>query len=196
VRIIAGSARGTRLRTLESPALRPMLDRVKESLFAILRQVTPGSRVLDLFSGSGALGLEALSRQAQACVFVESEGQLTRLIQQNAERCRLADRCRIVHADVLDLPRRRPESFGLPADLVFCDPPYAIVDDPNARARLFEALEAMIGTWLASDAIVVLHHKPIPHAIWPARRLQQTDARIYGRSQLTFFDVADEAGDA
>lgn len=196
MRIIGGSARGVRLRSLSVPALRPMLDRVKESLFNIIREDIPGARVLDLFSGSGALGLEALSRGAQSCVFVEQDRRLADLVNENAEHCRLADRCELVQADVLALPRSRPTAAGVPAGLVLVGPPYAMVDDPNQRAGLFRALEQMVGPWIVPGALVVLHHRPIPYSVWPTTRLIQTDKRVYGRSQLTFFQLTPEGTDA
>ena len=172
-----------------------MIDRVKESLFNILQWALPDARVLDLFSGSGALGLEALSRGAASCVFVESDPELAGLLLRNAAKCRLAERCRLVQTDVLHLPERPPEPSGLPADMVFCDPPYVMIGDPNTRADLFDALERLSGPWIAPGAVLMLHHEPIPHAIWPTELLTETDKRIYGRSQLTFFDVAKEAAD-
>lgn len=195
MRIISGMARGVRLESVANPALRPMLDRVKESLFSILGDLVPGARVLDLFSGSGALGLESLSRGAASCVAVEDDPQLARLLLRNAVKCRMSDRCRLVQADVLQLPRRAPEPFGLPADLVFCDPPYAMVDDPNTRAVLLDVLGELVGVWISPGAVLMLHHKPIPYAIWPTDVLTETDRRIYGRSQLTFFDVPMEGAD-
>ena len=194
MRIISGSARGTKLRSAEATALRPMLDRVKESLFNILRHVVAGARVLDLFGGTGALGLEALSRGAADCVFVETDPALCRLLAENAARCGLEDRCALLQADVFALADR-PPAAGCPASLVFVDAPYAMVDDPNKRAELFRLLDGMAGTWIAEGAVVVLHHRPIPHAVWPTTRLAQWDRRIYGQSQLTFFDLAPEARD-
>jgi 16S rRNA (guanine966-N2)-methyltransferase len=146
--------------------------------------------VLDLFSGSGALGLEALSRGAESCVFVERDPELMRLAQHNAEACMLHERCEFLPDDVLGLPNRSPVPASLPAQLVLVDPPYALVDDPNVRTRLFDALEALIGPWLLEDALLVLHHRPMPHALWPVQRLQQVDMRVYGRSQLTFFEAS------
>jgi len=166
-----------------------MLDRVKESLFNILRQIVVDATVLDLFSGSGGLGLEALSRGARSCVFVEQDDRLARLIERNAEKCHLASKCRVLRADVLQLAAAEPQGDDLPADLVFVDPPYAYVDDPNRRAELFGALDGMAGKWFAEGADVALHHRPIPYALWPTSRLSQWDKRIYGRSQLTFFEV-------
>ncbi len=187
MRIIAGKARGTNLETLDIPRLRPMLDRVKESLFNILRDEVPGASVLDLYSGSGGLGLEALSRDAHACVFVEQDGRLAALIERNAARCGLAERCTVVRADALLLHERTPVPGSMPADLVLVDPPYAVIDDPNARARLFRALEALSADWLRPGCTVVMHHRPMPFMVWPCRFLCEDDQRIYGQSQLTFF---------
>ncbi len=89
----------------------------------------------------------------------------------------------------------RSTSADLPAEVVFCDPPYAMVADPNARADLFEALERLLGGWIAPGAVLMLHHAPMPYALWPTERLVETDRRIYGRSQLTFFDVPGEGAD-
>jgi 16S rRNA (guanine966-N2)-methyltransferase len=194
VRIIAGQARGVRLDSAEVPALRPMLDRVKESLFNILRDCVAGARVLDLFSGSGSLGLEALSRGAEHCTFVEEDPLLVALAARNAGRCRLSERCEFLQADVMALPGVERLPAGLPADLVFVDAPYALVDDPNRRAELFAVLDALVGRWMGADAVAVLHHRPIPYAVWPTRRLRQWDRRIYGESQLTFFELEAEDG--
>ena len=196
MRIISGSARGTKLRSLPNAALKPMLDRVKEPLFEILRHLLADACVLDLFSGSGALGLEALSRGARRCVFVEQDRALGRLTLQNARRCHLDDRCELVQADVLALPRRLPPGGHLAADLLLVDPPYALVDDPNGRATLFRTLEALVDAWVRPGAVAVLHHSPLPHAVWPTDRLSVWDKRVYGRSQLTFFDVAEDPADA
>ncbi|MFW6189838.1 MAG: 16S rRNA (guanine(966)-N(2))-methyltransferase RsmD [Planctomycetota bacterium] len=194
MRVISGSAGGTALDALPKSGLRPMLDRVKEALFNILQWELEDARVLDLFSGSGALGLEALSRGARSCLFVESDPELARLIEANALKCRLRERCRVLPEDVFRLPDLPLPGEGLPAGIAFVDPPYAVVDDPNRRAELFELLEGLAGSWIAARALLVLHHEPIPHAIWPAERLVETDKRIYGRSQLTFFEVGEGEG--
>ena len=85
MRVISGTARGTKLRTLDLEHLRPMLDRVKESLFNIIRDRIEGVRVLDLFSGVGSLGIEALSRGASRCIFLEQDPRLVRVLVQNLE---------------------------------------------------------------------------------------------------------------
>ena len=189
MRVISGSARGTKLRTLDLPHLRPMLDRVKEALFNIIRDSLEGARVLDLFGGCGALGIEALSRGAASCVFVENDPKLARLLAGNVVKCHMSDRSEILQADFFSLPRSRPPAPVLPADLVFADPPYAFVDDPNRRAKLFDVLEGMAREWIRPGAVVMLHHEPMPHALWPTRLMECFDRRVYGRSQITLFEL-------
>jgi 16S rRNA (guanine966-N2)-methyltransferase len=172
-----------------------MLDRVKEALFNILRDLVADARVLDLFSGTGALGLEALSRGARSCLFVEQNPDLARLLDANAAKCGLADRYLLLRDSVLALPRRRPPASYDRADLVLVDPPYEMIDDPNSRAELFGVLEDLMGPWVDESAVIALHHRPIPYAIWPTESFAEWDKRIYGRSQLTFLELAAEGED-
>lgn len=121
MRIISGSARGVQLKSPKGNSTRPTSDRVKESLFNILRDDLTDSDVLDLFAGTGALGLESLSRGARSATFVDN--QTARLIHENSIKTKLEDRSRILRHDVLsalDYLQRHDESF----DLIFCDPPY------------------------------------------------------------------------
>jgi len=195
MRVIAGTARRTQLRTVDVPHLRPMLDRVRESLFNIIRSEVDGVRVLDLFSGCGALGIEALSRGAQSCIFVEQDRNLRDVLVQNVAKCRMDERASILCADVFSLASRTPPRERAPAGLAFADPPYAMVDDPNQRAELFRVLEGLVGPWIADRALLMLHHRPMPHALWPAERLACLDLRVYGNSQITFFEVRAEGAD-
>lgn len=122
MRITGGIARGRRLRVPRGQAVRPTAGRVRESLFAILGPRLVGARVLDLFAGSGALGIEALSRGAARATFVERNARHARQIRENLARLGLADRAAVVVAEAADALRRRlgPERF----DVVLCDPPY------------------------------------------------------------------------
>jgi 16S rRNA (guanine966-N2)-methyltransferase len=195
MRVISGTAGRLKLRTADLPHLRPMLDRVKEALFNILRDEVAGAAALDLFSGVGGLGIEALSRGAASCTFVERDGRLVDILRENLARCRLEQRARVVQADVMRLPGRRPPREHTASGLVFADPPYAMVDDPNRRAELFRTLEALAGDWIAGGATLVLHHAPLPYALWPVRAMNCFDRRVYGRSQLSFFRVPAEGPD-
>src|SRR6476620_6741544 len=123
-RVIAGSARGIRL-AAPGEGTRPLTDRVKQTLFAILGPDLPGANVLDLFAGSGAAGIEALSRGAAHAVFIERERAAAAVIANNLARTRLAgDRARVVRADAVAWLRTPPATAANLFDIVIADPPY------------------------------------------------------------------------
>ena len=121
MRIITGSARGCRLKTPKGQATRPTSDRIKESLFNILGSKVYGRKVLDIFAGTGNLGLEALSRGAASACFVDQA--TAALIRENAVHTRLKDRATVHGGDVF-AQLTRFEQGGASFDLIFCDPPY------------------------------------------------------------------------
>lgn len=149
MRIITGSARGARLMTPKGLTTRPTADRVKEAVFSILGEKVRDRHVLDLFAGSGALGLEALSRGAASCTFVDT--RTGDLIEKNAQHTHLSDRSHIVSGDVLAYLARCVRA-GSSFDLIFSDPPY--------KKGLSEAvLRALSGNEiLAHDGILLLEH--------------------------------------
>jgi 16S rRNA (guanine(966)-N(2))-methyltransferase RsmD len=163
-----------------------MLDRVKESLFNIRRGEVEGASTLDLFCGSGSLGIEALSRGAESCVFVEQDPRLANLTQRNLERCHLQDRASVLQEDVHYLPELEVPG-RMPAMVIFADPPYAMVNDPHTREELFQTFDRLAGTWMGYGALLVLHHEPMPYCVWPGTHVADVDRRVYGNSQLTFF---------
>lgn len=122
MRIITGKAKGIRLNTLEGDATRPTAERVKEAIFSMIQFDLEGRQVLDLFAGSGQLGLEAISRGAASAVLVDQSKQAVRIIQENAEKTKLAPYCTIRQAESLEFLRR---CHGQRFDIVFLDPPYA-----------------------------------------------------------------------
>ncbi len=190
MRVIGGQNRGVKLHTADEKALRPMLDRVKESLFNIMQGNIEGSAVLDLFSGSGALGIEAISRGASRCLFVEQNRRLSGLIRRNLEVCGIGcEKARVINQDVYKLPETDAGSVSYSASLVFVDPPYAMISDNRSREELFTLLGQLAPGWISADAVVVLHHAPMPFALWPQGVLHCYDRRVYGRSQLSFFEV-------
>lgn len=132
MRVITGSARGRRLRELEGMDTRPTTDRVKEGLFSALQFEIEGRRVLDLFAGTGQLGVECLSRGAAAAVFVEKRRDAAALVRENLELTGLRDRAQVVQGDALEFLARTREKF----DLVLLDPPYASGLLREALARL------------------------------------------------------------
>jgi 16S rRNA (guanine966-N2)-methyltransferase len=141
LRIVAGHLRGSRLAVPDKAGLRPTSDRVRETLFNWLAPVIEGARCLDLYAGTGALGIEALSRGAGACTFVENDRALARLIGENLARLKI-ENARVVDTDALGMLAGAAQPF----DIVFLDPPFT-ADLWNESARRLES-----GSWLAGDA--------------------------------------------
>lgn len=177
MRIIAGTARS---RTIEAPKgrdTRPTLDRVRENLFNILQGRVWDAAVLDLFSGSGALALEALSRGAARAVMVDRDRAANAVERLNAERLGFSDRATILLCDwhqAVESLQSRGERF----DLVFLDPPYAMGEMPEVTARLLPLL--------AQDALVVVEHEA-QSAPEVAEGYELTDRRKYGYVGVSFF---------
>ena len=134
MRVITGKARGVQLKTPEGLTTRPTTDRVKEALFSIIQFEIPGATVLDLFGGTGQLGIEALSRGAKSAVFVDAGEPACRLIRENLKRTRLEGEARVVRSDYLDYLKRCRERF----QIIFLDPPYAEVFLENALKCITE----------------------------------------------------------
>jgi 16S rRNA (guanine966-N2)-methyltransferase len=174
MRVIAGSAKGTRLAPVPG-GTRPLSDRAREGLFASLGSRVEGARCADLFAGTGAVGIEALSRGAAACDFVDSGGGALRAIRENLSRTGFGSAARVYRADVRGFLAR--EETG-PYDLAFLDPPYSFPQ--RALATVLEAL----GTTLADGAAFVLTRPSRnPKAVVPlhyveAKRLVYGDAQV------------------
>lgn len=128
MRVITGKARGIQLKTPDGLTTRPTADRVKEALFSIIQFDLPGARVLDLFGGTGQLGIEALSRGAKSAVFVDAGEPACKLIRENLRRTKLEADGKVVRSDYLEYLKRCRETF----DIIFLDPPYAEVFLENA----------------------------------------------------------------
>lgn len=121
MRVITGKARGVQLKTPEGMLTRPTADRVKEALFSIINFDIPGANVLDLFGGTGQLGIEALSRGAKRSVFVDAREEACQLIRENLRRTKLAQDGTVIRSDYMDYVNRCRETFSI----IFLDPPYA-----------------------------------------------------------------------
>ena len=143
MQIISGELRRRRIETPKgSETTRPMPSRVRESIFSILRGHVEGQNILDCFAGSGSMGLEAISRGATRCVFVERDRAIAGLIRRNIESLDVSDRCELVVGDALGAAAltRAPR----PIHLIFFDPPYKLVVDPESRVRVFRQLNRLI----------------------------------------------------
>jgi 16S rRNA (guanine(966)-N(2))-methyltransferase RsmD len=166
MRIIAGEFRR---RLIESPpddaTTRPIPDRVKESLFGILRGNCEGANVFDGFAGTGAIGLEAISRGAARCTFVERDKKMSELLRRNIENLGVADRCDIMTGDALGAGAlaRAPR----PLTLAFLDPPYPVMEEPVGCQRVFAQMAGLIKL-LAPDGFAILRTPwPLQHPILP-----------------------------
>ena len=148
MRVITGSARGCRLKELEGMETRPTTDRVKEGLFNIIQFDIEGRKVLDLFAGTGQLGIECLSRGAVSAVFVDRRPDAVKLIRENLKATSLSERARVVSGDSMEFLKSLREKF----DLIFLDPPY--------EAGLLEPAIAHIAKFdiLSPPGIIVAEH--------------------------------------
>jgi 16S rRNA (guanine966-N2)-methyltransferase len=183
LRVIAGSARGTALALPDG--VRPVPSRMKQALFNILADRVDGAAVLDLFSGTGSLGIEAASRGASHAVLVENDARVTGVLERNVRNARVEDRCTVLRADAY-LVRAALTGLAVPFDLVFLDPPYAQSESEDDRRRLGHALEALLRDGLIEqDATAVLHVRAgavRPEAV-PAP-MDITGVRRYGSGEL------------
>ena len=148
MRIITGSARGTRLASLEGEATRPTAERVKEAIFSSIQFDIEGRSVLDLFAGSGQLGLEALSRGATSAMFVDSSADAMTIVKANAKKTGFFDCSRFLISDYRSYLRKATGRDGY--HLIFLDPPYALGLIPDALRRI---LAAKLAKQLGLDAI-------------------------------------------
>jgi len=179
MRVIAGSADGIRL-TVPKSGVRPTMDRVKAAIFSSLGEAVIGARVLDLFAGSGALGIEALSRGAASAIFVEDERQSTQAIEKNLAKTNL--KARVRQQDVFDFlgQRSNPEKF----EIIFADPPYEKFQHGKSYTEKLLNNEDL-PQLLESDGIFVLEK-------WPGEDLPESQfwrvvrQKAYGATEVLF----------
>ena len=175
MRVIAGKAKGIQLKTPEGMLTRPTTDRVKEALFSILQFDLPGTRVLDLFGGTGQLGIEALSRGAREAVFVDAREEACRLIRENLKRTGFTGK--VVRGDYLTYLAQCREKFNI----IFLDPPYAEVFLENALNRITEI------DILQSGGIIVAERPLGKELPWEFEGFTRSRDYKYGKILLTFY---------
>jgi len=185
MRVISGTARGHRLQAVPGDTTRPITDRVKEALFNILAGAVEGSRVLDLFAGTGAVGIEALSRGAAHAVFVDRSPAALRTIRMNLEHTRLADRATVVHADAFKFLGGPIEQ---PFDLIYVAPPQYRGWWADILAMLDARPDWLVNTE-AHRGIVVAQIHPREHVELRLQRLTECDRRKYGSTVLYFYTL-------
>ncbi len=177
MRVITGKARGIQLKTPEGMQTRPTIDRVKEALFSIINYDIPGASVLDLFGGTGQLGIEALSRGAKSAVFVDAREEACKLIRENLKRTKLEGEGRVVRSDYLEYLSRCKEHF----DIIFLDPPYAEVFLENALNRITEI------DILQSGGIIVAERPLGKDLPWEMAGFSRSKDYKYGKVLLTIY---------
>ena len=178
MRIIAGELRGRRIAAPPGRATRPMLDRVREAMFSTLQPWLRDAVVLDLFAGSGSLGLEALSRGARQVRLVERGAQALAALRKNVDTLGVRGRVEIVVGDAL-----KPSTWLTSVHVAFVDPPYALLDDE--RGRVLGALTKLVSEHLVPDGIAVLH---VPRGALTDAEITVGEARVrrYGTNDLWY----------
>jgi 16S rRNA (guanine966-N2)-methyltransferase len=186
MRVISGTAKGHRLRSVPGDSTRPITDRAKESLFNILGDFVAGARVLDLFAGTGAVGIEALSRGAAQAVFIDKSPAALQVIRANLEHTRLAERAIVLRADAF---KYLAGPIVAPFDLIYVAPPQY----HGLWADALRALDAR-PAWLSVEpgqdsgvAVVQIH--PREYEELPLLALVQYDQRKYGSTLLCFYEL-------
>ena len=177
MRVITGKARGVQLKTPQGMQTRPTADRVKEALFSIINFDLPGARVLDLFGGTGQLGIEALSRDAKSAVFVDASADACRLIQENLIRTKLNGQGHVVRSDYMEYLNKCRESF----DIILLDPPYGEVFLENALKRITEI------DILETNGIIVTERPLGKEFPWEFHGYTRSRDYKYGKTLLTIY---------
>ncbi len=181
MRIIAGEFRGRRLHTPKSDRIRPTGDRVREAVFSIIASAVPNAQVLDLFAGTGAMGLEALSRGAARCVFVDQGVEAVRLIRENIELCGASDYSVVVQEAVPSAIRRRAEKSEL-FDLIFMDPPYG--------KGLVEKTLEVIGAVSSPETLAIAEHHIRDDSPDQVKDWKRESERRYGDTMISIYSIS------
>lgn len=180
LRVISGSAKGARLRLVSGNIARPIGDKVKESLFNILAGDLADASFLDLFAGTGSVGIEALSRGCEQATFIESRAQAVATIRANLEITKLTSEGEVIQADVFNWLTGTCDS---PFDIVFLAPPQY----KELWHRTVRALDQFT-QWLHPDALIIAQMDPKEYQPLELGRLSEYDQRTYGRTLLVFYE--------
>ena len=185
MRIISGKARGTKLYTLEGENTRPTLDRVKESIFNIIQNEIEGAKILDLFAGSGAIGLEFLSRGAEKAVMCDKSKEAANIIKKNIEKTHMENQAQLINADFENcLEKIKNEQF----DIIYLDPPYA-------TEYIKKSLEKIIKLNIAKEESLIIIETDDEQRILKEIEnidVEIVDKRKYGRATIIFTSLKKE----
>jgi 16S rRNA (guanine(966)-N(2))-methyltransferase RsmD len=179
MRVIAGEAKGRKLKLVPGEGTRPITDRVKENLFNLIQWEVRSSRFLDLFAGTGSVGIEALSRGASHVVFLDTSREAVRIIRENLEHCRLHARAEVVRTDAfIYLANDASEPF----DLIFVAPPQY----QGIWSRALAAIDQR-PTWLSAEGLAIVQIHPKEYMELPLANLELVDQRVYGSTKLCLY---------
>ena len=178
MRVISGMAKGTKLNSIDELSTRPTLDRVKEPLFSIIQIHLQNANVLDLFAGSGALGIEALSRGSKFCTFCDKSYKSAQMLKQNLQKTKFEDKSKVYIEDYKRCLEDQKEQF----DIIFIDPPYKFDIGVDAIRRIIDL------KLLSKDGIIILETDEEERDIKELENieLEMYDVRKYGRVKLIF----------
>lgn len=190
MRVIAGSARGICLTSVRGDKTRPIQDRTKESLFNILSGIIQESRVMDLYAGTGAIGIEALSRGAASCIFVEHNKQAIQVIRDNLVATGLLNKATVLKCDALEVASYL-EKDSIKLDIVFAAPPYPLVEKNSYRNELLTFFSILSEKHIIQpEGVVILQQRKAEFQIPPeASCLELFDTRMYGDTQVLLFRI-------
>jgi 16S rRNA (guanine966-N2)-methyltransferase len=179
MRVIGGTAKGRLLKSVPGDSTRPILDRVKTPLFDILRPTLPGISILDLFGGTGAVGIEALSQGAGHCVFLDVNARAVATIRENLATCGLSDRAEVRHTDAFVYLKNTQKSF----DLIYVAP-------PQYKGVWIEALRTLAERphLIAEGGKVIVQIDPKEYEPLELQTLREQSQRTYGKTVLLFFE--------
>lgn len=180
MRVITGTARGRRLKTLEGTDVRPTTDRVKEAIFSVIQFDIEGRTMLDLFAGSGQMGIEALSRGARSAVFVDSSAQSVAVVRENLQSCKLTGRASVVQSDALSY--LRPRAGRAEFDYAFLDPPY--------RRSILQSVLPSVASVMKPRGVIICE-SPLDEELPQQAGAFSIDREYrYGKIKVTFYRVS------
>lgn len=190
LRVIAGSARGMRLKSVPGDSTRPIMDRVKEALFSIIGREIIDAEFLDLFAGTGSVGIEALSRGAKHAVFIELDRKALKTIRENLEHTRLIAKGTIIQRDAFQVIRTAPDRLFR----------YVYIAPPQYKGMWRDILQSLDQNpkWYHYDTIVIVQIDPKEYDDPQLTHLVEYDRRLYGKTLLLFYEFVldeDESGE-
>jgi 16S rRNA (guanine966-N2)-methyltransferase len=187
IRVIAGEAKGRRLNLVPGDTTRPIMDRAKEALFSILGEGIRDARFLDLFAGTGSVGIEALSRGAEHCLFVDKARGAIKTIRSNLVLTGFTERAEVLQADALELLRRTPTDTVEGFEYLYIAPPQYI----GLWLQALQLLDTQLGLgaeWVYPDGVVVVQIDPQERQDVTLTQLRLYDERRYGNTLFLFYE--------